>query len=85
MEPLVTIEEAAETLGVTSNWLYKAKQRGDGPPFVMLGSRTLRYRPEDLRAWAEANRTDPNTSPSERAAADPQSAEDTAAAEGGAQ
>jgi hypothetical protein len=30
------------------------RYRGDGPPFVRVSSRCVRYRPEDLEAWTAA-------------------------------
>jgi hypothetical protein len=49
---LVDEREAADLLGFTPRFLQVRRQTGDGPPFVRVSSRAIRYRPEDLRAWA---------------------------------
>lgn len=51
--PLMTEEQAAEYLGLTPRFLQARRYRGGGPRFVRVGSRTVRYRPEDLRKWVE--------------------------------
>jgi hypothetical protein len=35
--------------GAAKRW----RMRGDGPPYVRFGPRTVRYRMADVRAWAE--------------------------------
>ena len=49
---LLTEEEAAAALGFTPRFLQNRRYRGDSPPFVRISSRAIRYRPEDLEAWA---------------------------------
>jgi hypothetical protein len=49
---LVDEREAADLIGLTPRFLQVRRQNGDGPPFVRVSSRCVRYRPEDLRAWA---------------------------------
>jgi hypothetical protein len=48
---LLTEEEAARALGFTPRFLQNRRLRGDGPAFIRVSSRAIRYRPEDLRAW----------------------------------
>jgi len=43
--------EAAEALGISPRHLVTLTQRGDIP--VVRAGRLLRFRPEDLVAWAE--------------------------------
>jgi hypothetical protein len=50
---LVSEVEAAEMIGLTPRFLQVRRSTGDGPPFVRISSRCIRYRPEDLEAWAE--------------------------------
>ena len=50
---LLTEEEAAAALGFTSRCLQNWRHRGSGPRYVRVSSRAVRYRPEDLAAWAE--------------------------------
>lgn len=51
---LLTEEQAAELIGFTPRFLQDRRLRGGGPSFVRVSARAIRYRPEDLRAWAEA-------------------------------
>lgn len=50
---LLTEAEAAERLGFTPRFLQNRRYRGDGPAFVRVSARAVRYRPEDLEEWAE--------------------------------
>ena len=49
---LLTEEEAAQTLGFTARFLQNRRHRGDGPRYVRISARAIRYRPEDLAAFA---------------------------------
>lgn len=46
--------DAARFLGFTPRALQAWRVRGGGPRFVRVSSRGIRYRHEDLIAWAEA-------------------------------
>lgn len=48
---LFTVSEAARWAKVSESFLNKARLTGGGPKFVRLG-RSIRYRLEDLEAWA---------------------------------
>lgn len=50
-ERLLTAEDVAELLGVSTSWVYAASRRGELPT-VTLG-RYRRYRPEAVEAWIE--------------------------------
>jgi predicted DNA-binding transcriptional regulator AlpA len=60
---LLTEDEAAHLLNFTPRFLQQRRYRGDGPPFVKISARAVRYRKVDLDAWA-AERV--RTSTSER-------------------
>ena len=49
---LLTEEEAAHALGFTARFLQNRRHRGDGPRYVRISARAIRYRPEDLAGWA---------------------------------
>jgi hypothetical protein len=49
---LLTEEEAAHALGFTSRFLQNRRHRGDGPRYVRISARAIRYRPEDLAEFA---------------------------------
>lgn len=40
--------------GITRRWLELAAHRGEGPPFIKLSRRSVRYRRGDLEAWLAA-------------------------------
>jgi predicted DNA-binding transcriptional regulator AlpA len=48
---LLTEKEAAELLGMTPRFLQARRVRGNGPPFVRISSRAIRYRVSDLESW----------------------------------
>jgi hypothetical protein len=43
---------AAAALYLTPRTLQEWRRRGGGPQYVRVSSRCIRYRPEDLAAWA---------------------------------
>jgi predicted DNA-binding transcriptional regulator AlpA len=49
---LLTEDEAAHLVGFTPRFLQQRRYRGDGPPFVRISARAVRYRVADLEAWA---------------------------------
>ena len=51
---LIDEEAAAAFRGVTVRKMQKDRQTGDGPKFIRLSSRCIRYRRVDLRADAES-------------------------------
>ena len=66
-DSLLTEAEAAELLKFTPRFLQARRTRGDGPAYVHVSSRAIRYRRIDLVAWIEA-RVRTSTSASERSA-----------------
>jgi predicted DNA-binding transcriptional regulator AlpA len=50
---LVDERTAATMIDLTPRFLQERRRRGDGPPYVRISSRCVRYRPEDIEAWAE--------------------------------
>jgi predicted DNA-binding transcriptional regulator AlpA len=61
---LLREKEVAEILGLSSATLRNWRTRGDGPPFVRLSGRAIRYEPVALREWV-AHRTRRSTSDKE--------------------
>ena len=57
-EPLWTVKDVADYLGVHAKTIYLWTHESDGPPAVRLG-KYLRYRPDDVIAWVEARRQEP--------------------------
>ena len=54
MEKYLTPAEVAEMLGLSVVTLNRWRTQGTGPRYLKPGGR-VRYRPEDVRAWAEAS------------------------------
>jgi len=48
--PLLTPSEAAALLKLSPKTLERYRRTGDGPPFVTVGPRLIRYRRADLQA-----------------------------------
>jgi excisionase family DNA binding protein len=51
---LLTPKEAAKLLKVSVSWLAKARMRGDGPPFIRIGGRSIRYSEAALHQWMKS-------------------------------
>lgn len=43
-------------LGVEPSTLVTWRKRKQGPAYIRVGHRTVRYRIEDVEAWLQANR-----------------------------
>ncbi len=53
-DKLLTPHEAAERLRVTARVLERWRSTGEGPQFVRLSRKSIRYRDEDLTAFVAA-------------------------------
>lgn len=60
-DSLLREEEAAAFLNCTPRALQAWRKRGDGPPYIRLGSRSIRYRRRDLLTWSAIRRHVPST------------------------
>lgn len=57
---LLHTNEAAELLGFKPSMLERLRWLGEGPPYVRpSNARAVRYREEDILAWIEKHRIDP--------------------------
>jgi excisionase family DNA binding protein len=52
---LLTTSEAAKALGLSTAFLERDRWAGAKIPFVRLGRRAIRYRPEDIEAFIESS------------------------------
>ena len=53
---LLTTDEAAKLLGVSPKTVAYWRSTGDGPVFVRLGARTIRYKLEDISSYIGGRR-----------------------------
>jgi len=53
-DELLDTMQTAAWLGLSHQWLEAARSRGDGPRFVRLTPRRIRYRRSDVLAFLEA-------------------------------
>jgi predicted DNA-binding transcriptional regulator AlpA len=53
-DELLTPKDAAKILKVSLSWLAKARMRGDGPPFIKVGGRSVRYIASALFQWMKS-------------------------------
>ena len=51
----LTTEQAAEYCNLKKKTLENHRYRGTGPQYIVVGPRTIRYRPQDLDVWMESN------------------------------
>jgi predicted DNA-binding transcriptional regulator AlpA len=54
VERLLTARDAANLLRLSSSWLAKARMRGDGPPYIKPGTRSVRYAEAALLQWMKS-------------------------------
>ena len=52
-QALLTPNETAPVLKVSTSWLAKKRMEGDGPPFIKVG-RSVRYSPAALLQWIKS-------------------------------
>ncbi len=62
-QPLLNTLQVAEILLLRPNSVEKMRMRGDGPPFIRVTPRAIRYRLEDVEKWV--------TSQARRSTSDP--------------
>ncbi len=60
MEKLLSTQEVAEAIGIAPETVRFWRHTGRGPTVVRVG-RYVRYRPEDVESWLDAQSTAPRT------------------------
>lgn len=65
-DPLLSVEQAAQRLGVCRSFLDKRRVYGGGPQYLRLSTRKIAYRTTALDAWL-ADRAQHSTSEDARA------------------
>ena len=54
-EDLMTTDDYTRFVGISRVTAERQRMRGDGPPFLKLSKRCVRYRRSDVAAWLEAS------------------------------
>ena len=65
---LIDQNESADFLDLTPRSMEAMRQRGDGPRYIRISARCIRYRRLDLRQWAEARLRTSTSDPGQAAA-----------------
>ena len=65
---LINEKEAGDFLGLSDRAMQKMRQRGDGPRFIRISSRCIRYTRTLLKAYADARMRSSTSDPGEAAA-----------------
>jgi predicted DNA-binding transcriptional regulator AlpA len=50
---LLDTKDAAKELGISESLLKRWRTEGQGPRFITLGPRMIRYAPEDIQAYID--------------------------------
>ena len=64
MEPMMTVRQVAELLGVHENWVYDQAASGELPSYKIGGTR--RFDPVELRGWISEHREAERDEPAKR-------------------
>jgi predicted DNA-binding transcriptional regulator AlpA len=54
LSPLLTAKEASRLLKVSVSWMSKSRMRGDGPPYIRISPRSIRYAEAALIQWMKS-------------------------------
>ena len=54
---LLTEQQAADLLGLAQTHLRYLRRTNQGPDFIRVGKRAIRYRVADVQAWIEENKS----------------------------
>ena len=65
---LINERAAAEFLGLTERAVQSMRQRGDGPQFIRISSRCIRYTRALLKSYADARLRKSTSDPGQEAA-----------------
>lgn len=55
---LITPAQLGERFGMTTGALAQMRYKGNGPKFIKLGGRQIRYSESDIQAWLEQQTKD---------------------------
>jgi excisionase family DNA binding protein len=55
-ERLLSTQELAEYLGMSTHWVWKARKT-EGLPAIKMGARNFKYRPSEVHSWLDDRST----------------------------
>ncbi len=55
--PLLTTQQVSKMTSLTSEWYFRARKGGYGPPFMQITSRIIRYDRDEVLAWFRQHTT----------------------------
>ncbi len=67
-QSLIDEHKAGAFLGLTVRGMQAYRQRGDGPRYIRISARCIRYRRADLKDWAQARMRSSTSDPGQEAA-----------------
>jgi len=56
---LMSVEELAEYLGENKRTIYRYIQSGDGPRYIRLTTKNIKFDKADVDAWLESKKVEP--------------------------
>ena len=62
-DSLLTPQQAADFLGLSTRFLEMRRYRGGGPEFIRVSGRCVRYLRSDLISWIDARRRTSTSDP----------------------
>ena len=57
---LLSIEDLAAYLGDSKRTIYKYIATGEGPPFIRISAKNIKFDRADVDAWLESKKVYPN-------------------------
>ena len=52
---LLTPEQAGQLLSMSSHYMAQMRYLGNGPVYIKISAKTIRYRRADLESWIDAH------------------------------
>lgn len=56
--PILTERDAARMISMSVDWLRERRWHGDGPPYLRIGSKAIRYERDALLDFMRSHRVD---------------------------
>lgn len=56
--PILTERDAARMISMSVDWLRERRWHGDGPPYLRIGSKAIRYERDEVLAFMRSHRVE---------------------------